>query len=123
MAARWTIDPERQFVEVVLDGEVGEEECTRFLDEVEAAGAVPWRKLFDARKAKPRTDGRIMALVTKRVASYANPGPFAVFVAEAYVDGMSKLFALALGANGRARVFKSEEEARAWLDSADQVVS
>jgi hypothetical protein len=119
MPSRWTIDPARQLVEAVLDGEIGEDDVGRFFDELEAAGAIPWRKFFDARLAKPRTDGKIMAIATQRVANYTDPGPFAVLVAGPYVDGMSKLFALALGANGRARVFKTEEEARAWLDSAE----
>jgi hypothetical protein len=120
MPGHWTIDPARQLVEAVLDGEIGEEETVRFLDELEAAGAIPYRKLIDARNVKARADGRIMALVSRRVAAYANPGPFAVIVREAYIDGMAKLFALALGANGRARVFRTEEEARAWLDSAER---
>ncbi len=117
MPVRWTIDPARKLVEVVLDGEVAEEQAVRFIDEVEAAGAIPFKKLFDARNAEARADGRIMDLVRKRVAGYANPGPFAVIVREPFIDGMSKLFALALGANGRARVFKTEEEARAWLEA------
>ncbi len=119
MPLRWTIDHSRKLVETVIDGKTSKDEAMRFFDDVESAGAIPYRKLFDANKASPMIDERLMAMVTERIAGYTNQGPFAVVIDGAYFDGVAKLFVLTIGAKRRARVFKTVDEACGWLDSID----
>jgi len=117
--ARWTFDHAARLVEVVLEGDSTLEEAERFFEEVEAAGAVPYRKLFDCTNATPKIDEKIMGLVANRIASYKdqNRGPLAVVVQGAYFDGLAKLFLLAVDLGQRTRLFKSVAEARLWLDA------
>lgn len=114
---RWSFDHSRKFVDIVLEGDTGAEEANRFFDALEAAHAIPYRKLIDAREAIPKIDERIMKLVTSRIAPYENQGPIAVVVQGAYFDGLAKLFVLAVDAERRTRVFKTVEDAHEWLDS------
>ena len=120
MAVRWTFDHARKFAEIVLTGETGEEEAARFFDALEAANAQPYRKLVDAREAVPKIDEGILKLVTARIAAYRNPGPIAAVVDGAYFDGLARLFILAVDAERRTRVFRSIEEARAWLEALER---
>ena len=117
MPARWSFDHSRRLVEIVLEGDTGEAEALRFFDELEAANAQPYRKLIDAREATPRIDERLLKLVTTRISGYRNPGPIAAVVDGAYFDGLAKLFLLAVDAERRARVFRTVDEARDWLDA------
>ena len=123
MPARWKFDHAKRLVEVVLTGDTSAEEATRFFEELEAADAIPYDKLFDAVEATPRIDEKIMAIVGKRVASYKSDGLLAVAVPGAYFDGLAKLFLLAVDVSNRARVFRTVTEARQWLDSAERVKS
>lgn len=118
MPVRWTIDRSKELVEVVLIGETTQDDATRFFDAIEAAGAVPYRKLFDARAAVAKLDTAIMAAVSKRISGYQNPGPIAIVLPEGGpIEGYAKLFLIGVDADARARFFATEPEARAWLDS------
>jgi hypothetical protein len=119
MAVVWTIDHAKKFVEITIDGENSQEDADRFFDAIEAGGAVPYKKLFDARNVSPKIDERIMANVAKRISNYVNQGPFAAVVDGVYFDAVAKLFLLAIGAERRAKVFRTIDEGRAWLDSIE----
>lgn len=115
MVARWKFDHAELLVEVILEGDTSAEEATRFFDELEAADAVPYDKLFDALEATPKIDEKIMGIVGRRIASYRSDGLIAVVVPGTYFDGIAKLFLLAVDLSARARVFRSVAEARHWL--------
>ena len=118
MSVRWTIDRSRELVEIVLEDETTEDDVRRFFDALETAGAVPYRKLFDATKALAKIDNRVLAAVGQRIASYRNPGPIAIVLTPGGpIEGYAKLFLMAVDAESRARFFHTEAEARAWLDA------
>ncbi len=119
MPVRWTIDPSKQLVEVLVEGEVSAADFAAMLDAVEAAGAVPYRKLLDASRVKaPPMAGNNLPAFASRIAQYAHAGPFAVVVAQSGpADGLARLLLLLADAQGRARVFRDLTEARQWLDT------
>jgi hypothetical protein len=119
MPTQWTIDHARQLVVTIVDGVTTPEEAKGFFDDVETLGAIPYKKLFDCTRASAKVDERLVASVRARIAGYTNQGPLAVVVDSSYFDGLARLVLLALGADGRARVFKTIEEAQAWLDSIE----
>ena len=117
MAVRWTIDHSARRVEISLEGETGPDEAARFFDALEAAQAIPYSKLLDATLAVVKIDNRVLAIVGQRIAGYVNPGPIAVVLPARGLEGHAKLFAMAVDAESRTRMFRTPIEAREWLDS------
>ena len=116
MPVRWNIDPARQLVEVVAEGDGDASDFAEMMDAIEAANAVPYRKLIDVRLLTGRLHGGNLGPMAERVARYQNPGPFAVLVASGGPqDGLARLFVLIAEVQSRARVFRVEAEAREWL--------
>ena len=118
MPMRWAFDHANKIVEIVLATEPpSEPEVLRFFDELEAEGGVPYGKLFDATRAVARIDNKIMAIVGQRISTYKNPGPIAIILTEgSTVEGHAKLFMMAVDVDSRARLFRTDAEARAWLE-------
>ncbi len=118
MTVRWTIDHGARLVDVVAEGETQVSDLAGLLDAIEAANAVPYRKIIDVSGVTGRPHGRDMQPFAERVARYRNPGPFAVVVAASGpTDGLARLFILIADATDRARVFRNAAEARQWIDS------
>jgi len=122
MALRWTFDHANKIVEIVLEGETKDvETVTRFLDLVEAEGAVPYGKLIDATKALAKIDNNLMAAIARRIAMFVDPGPLAILLPQGGpLEGHAKLFMMAVDVDSRARVFRTDAEAREWLLSRMQ---
>lgn len=117
MALSWTFDHANKIVEIVLEGETTDVEAvSRFLDLVEAEGAVPYGKLIDATKALAKIDNNLMAMISQRISTFVNPGPLAILLPQGGpMEGHAKLFMMAVDVDSRARVFRAEPEAREWL--------
>jgi hypothetical protein len=117
MAVRWTMDHSSRRVEVTLEGETSPDDAARFFDALEAAKAISYGKLIDATLAVVKIDNRVMAIVGQRISGYVNPGPIAVVLPARGLEGHAKLFAMAVDAESRTRMFRTSIEAREWLDS------
>ena len=116
---RWTINHSEQFVDAVLDGEISQEDTTQFFDALEAAEAIPYRKLVGATKTPAKIDEKILAIAAERMARNRSRSPIAVIVpATGPIDGLARLFLLIAEVDGdRARVFREATAARQWLDA------
>jgi len=116
---RWTINHSEQFVDAVLDGEISQEDTTQFFDAIEAAEAIPYRKLVDATKTPAKIDEKVLAISAERMARNGSRSPIAVIVpATGPIDGLARLFLLIAEVDGdRARVFREATAARQWLDA------
>ena len=117
MPLRWKFAHANKIVEIVLEGETKDVEAvTRFLDLVEAEGAVPYGKLIDATKALVKIDNNVMAAIARRIATFVDPGPLAILLPQGGpLEGHAKLFMMAVDVESRARIFRTETEARQWL--------
>jgi hypothetical protein len=115
MPVRWNVDHSEGLVEIVAEGPVEMGDFVKLLDAVEAERAVPYRKLLDVTRAVGRTTGENMPALAERVARARDGRPFAVIVASGPADGLARLFVLLAEAQGRARIFRVEAEARQWL--------
>jgi hypothetical protein len=122
MSVRWAFDHANKIVEIVLEGETKDVELVaRFMDEIEAEGAVPYGKLFDATKALAKIDNKLMAVIAQRISRFVDPGPLAIVLPQGGpLEGHAKLFMMAVDVDSRARVFRTESEAREWLMSRMQ---
>lgn len=119
MPIRWTVNHAERLVDLVLDGEVSQEDATQFFDAIEAADAIPYRKFVDATNTPAKIDEKILAIVASRMARNQSRSPIAVVVpATGPVDGLARLFLLIAEADGdRSRVFRDAVAARQWLDT------
>jgi hypothetical protein len=119
MPIRWTINHSERLVDAVLDGEISQEDTTKFFDGIESADAIPYRKLIDATKTSAKIDEKILAIAGERMARNQSRSPIAVVVpATGPIDGLARLFLLvAVVESDRARVFRDAAAARQWLDT------
>jgi hypothetical protein len=120
MALDWSIDHGRRLVVATLERSTTEEEMYRFLGEVIAEGAMPYGKIFDARKATrwitPSRVGPIAA--TARLydrMGLGAVGPLAIVVADELAAARAREFAEASDAARAVRIFSAMEQAEAWL--------
>ena len=119
MPVTFAIDHERRFVHARAEGVVGVKDIEAFLDAVVVENALPYRKLFDGRRAIGRYDATDIAVLAARVNTYSHidrRGALALVTTAQYAE-LSERF-LSLGRDGRpARAFLDEDEAMRWLES------
>jgi hypothetical protein len=124
MPIHYTLDPIRKLVTTVVEGEITVEEVLQHLAKV---GSDPgrgegWGSLVDNRGAENTIDvegqRRILAAM-QSAKGRASSGRVALLTAHDVQYGMGRVFAALLDAHAipaeiQMRVFRDEEEARAW---------
>ena len=124
MPIHFSIDHEARLVHATAEGVVVLKDVEDFSDTVITEGALPYRKLFDGRKAIGKyNDADVMALAA-RVSAYATMGPrgaLAIVAADDSSLDLADRF-MNLGKSGRpAKAFRSIDEAREWLLAQPEV--
>jgi len=113
----FTIDHERRLVQARAEGEIGVKDIEALLDAIVVENALPYRKLFDGRKAIAKyTDD--LQLVAARIRLYSNierRGPLALVTAPDQRELADRFVELRKG-DSPARVFLEEDEALRWLE-------
>ena len=120
MPLTWTIDPHLRLVTAVANGEVTRAEFDTLLDELRAADAHAYRKLFDGGRGEttmPPAD--VLALgIRMRAEHRTGPmGPLAVVLPEKYATLVGPVLGMLASAKRPMRVFASVAPARRWLES------
>ena len=115
----WSIPQEDRLVSAAVSGEVSGQDLDQYLSAVAAAGAMPYRKLFDVTYATPGSL-RLSELraIAKASAAYAKEsvvGPLAIVVGSDFDRELAEMFSQANA--GRAfAIFSDALKARQWLD-------
>jgi hypothetical protein len=120
MPLRWKIDHPEKFVHIVAEGPVTIEQLEEHFDAIAVANAMGYAKLFDASKAKPLyTDDDVMRMGARLSAYTANlpSGPLAVVGQDDEVLITFRRFVNVSPSKRPAKIFRTEAEARAWLES------
>ena len=118
MPIHFTIDHDKRHVEAQAKGETGLEDVENFLDAVVLQGALPYRKLFDAREAQPQLSDDDVMVLGARVSAYAEMeprGPIATIAPPGAAADVIRRFMNLGGAARAIRLFDSIDEARKWL--------
>ena len=120
MPLQWTIDHETRFVEVSADGAFTPADVKTYLDEVAAAGAMPYAKLFDISKVASGFTAAELEALGRSIRQYAIDGygplgPLAIVVSEADIRAQAARYADAAGSNRPLRIFRDRAQAEAWL--------
>jgi hypothetical protein len=110
---------QHRLVVVVAGGTVGYEDVQSYLDAVNAANAVGYRTLFDARQGTSQLSDRDLmtyAGTEAALASMAPLGPFALIAGETGTQAHARLFhALAATTRREFQAFASIDDACDWL--------
>jgi len=119
MPVTFTIDHERRFVHARAEGLVALKDMEALLDAIVVENALPYRKLFDGRRAVGRYDGADIAVLAARINVHAHidrRGALALVTRPQYAQ-LAERF-LEFGRTGRpARSFLEEDEALRWLEA------
>ena len=119
MPITWKIRAEERLVDARADGPVTLQNIIDYLDAVVVANAQPYAKLFDAGTMELNlTDDEIMQLGARMSAyssAFAEAGPLAFVASTLAVEGFAKRFLNVSSVRRPAKLFKTVEQARAWL--------
>jgi hypothetical protein len=115
----WWISHDDRLVLASAEGDISPGSFEEYMSALVAAGAMPYRKLFDVTYATP---GAIRLAPLKEFASkvvaFAKQGavgPLAIFVGSELEQEMAELFARADAGRALA-IFSDRTKAREWLD-------
>jgi hypothetical protein len=115
----WKIRAEERLVDARADGPVTLQDITDYLDAVVVANAQPYAKLFDAGTMELNLTDDEMMLLGARMSAYssafAEAGPLAFVATTLAVEGFAKRFLNVSSVRRPAKLFKTVEQARAWL--------
>lgn len=118
MPLRWTIDSQERLVTAVADGGVERQEMERFLDDLAAAEADGYRKLFDGghgEAAMGLDDILALGIRMRGTHSVHEPGPLAVVVPPE-TSRYARVLGMLAAARRPMRIFTDPTSARAWLE-------
>ena len=119
MPVEFQIDHDKRFVTVRAHGVVVLQEILDYFDALVVQDAMAYPKLFDAREAEPRLSDDEVMVLGARVSAYAahDPrGPIAA-VTGAQANEVLQRFMNLGGAQRPMRLFRTVEDARAWLEA------
>lgn len=120
MPLHWTIDHQTRFVDVRAEGTFTPADVKTYLDDVAAAGAMPYAKLFDISNvaetfalADLETLGR--SIRQYAIDGYGPLGPLAIVVSDGAVHAQAARYADSAGTNRPLRIFRDRVPGMAWL--------
>jgi hypothetical protein len=125
MPIRFTIDHAKRHVEARAEGETGLAHFEDFLDAIVVQGALPYRKLFDSRKAIGKLSDDDVMMLGARMSAYTRGlgplGAIAFVVAGAAPSSFATRVVNLAASDRPAGVFVSEDEARKWLAEQPEI--
>jgi hypothetical protein len=119
MPLHWTIDSKGELVTVVADGDVTRADADAYLDAVEGAGAIGYRKLFDGMAGTIAMDTEDLLAVGVRVRSFHRGpvGALALVLPEDRLEPVARFLGILASADRPLRLFKNLPSAQRWIES------
>lgn len=120
MPLHWTVDSKERLVIATADGHVTREDVENYIQAMNGAGTLSYRKLFDGSRGETdMTPGDMLAIgawLRERHAT-GTPGPLAVVIPPDKADLVSRVLGILAAADRPMRVFSEVEPARRWIES------
>ncbi|MBI2735584.1 MAG: hypothetical protein HYX38_03400 [Rhodospirillales bacterium] len=115
----WTIDSRQSLVTITCEGDVTRSALVEYLDVVEGAGALSYRKLFDATDFQTSMTALDMLEIGARFRIYhTRPiGPLAIVLPPDKADLFARVLGILAAADRPMRVFDRLAPARRWIES------
>jgi hypothetical protein len=118
MPIQWTIEPERDLVTVVAEGEVTYGDLVAMVDALRAQDAHGYRKLYDgARSLMRMTPEEVLMLGLRMRAEHkrSQMGPMAALLPEENAEILARLLGMVALADRPLRIFVRRGPALKWL--------
>ena len=118
MPISWTVDPDFESVAVLVEGPVSRADVEAYLAAIDAAGAVGYRKLIDARTATVDMSHEDMMAVGVRLRGYHDGpvGALAFVLSREGADAVARILGILAAADRPMRLFTSLRAAERWLE-------
>ena len=120
MPIYWTIDSRERLVDIRAEGSISLADCLEFLQVLEGAQSLPYRKLLDARLAlleMTREEAMQVVVLARAIHERGPVGPLAIVTTKDRVIQSTQLLGAVAAADRPLRLFTSERQARRWLAS------
>jgi hypothetical protein len=119
MPLRWEILHPQKFIHIVAEGPVTLKEMEDHFDAIAVENAMSYAKLFDATLIEPKYDDHDVLMMGARLSAYTatlESGPLAVVGRGVELETAFRRFVNISPSNRPAALFKTEAQARAWLE-------
>jgi hypothetical protein len=120
MPLHWTIDSRERLVTAVAEGDVTRVEVENYLQVLEGANAMSYRKLFDGSAGDTTMGPEDLLAIGVRIRDGHNKGgpfgPLALVLPADKTELVSRVLGILAAADRPMRVFDSVEPARRWID-------
>lgn len=122
MPITWTLDPDFESVAVCATGAISRADVEAYLAEIDAAGAVGYRKLIDARTATVDMSHEDMMAVGVRMRGFhGGPvGALAIVLSREGADAVARILGIMAAADRPMRLFTRLRAAERWLEGLEQ---
>ena len=119
MPIHWTIDSHQRLVSVTADGAITRADADGYLDAVEGADAVAYRKLLDFSAATIAMDhDDVMAVGVRIRNAHSHPvGALAVILSEDRSEAVARILGILATAERPIRIFAALLPAQRWIES------
>jgi len=119
MPITWTVSHPARLVVAVAKGDISAADMLAYLDEIDQAGAMPYRKVFDLTgvvATLPTEDVRLVGMRVVALSGDKPTGPLAIVVASDAIAELAKVFEATAVTKRPLQIFRDLHTARAWLD-------
>jgi hypothetical protein len=119
MPMQWTISHPTRLVMAIAEGNLALKDIEDYLDATVAAGALPYRKIFDTTGASMQLSEDDLMALGARIRAYipfGRIGPLAIVAATEDSHGQARMFMTLAVADRPVRIFRTLEAACKWLD-------
>lgn len=121
MPLHWTVDSKERLVITIADGDVTREDVDIFIQAMNGAGTLSYRKLFDGSRGETNmTPDDMLAIgvqIRARHSVGGKPGPLAVVMPPGKADLVSRVLGILATADRPMRIFAEAEPARRWIEN------
>ena len=119
MPLQWTVSHPTRLVIAVAKEEIRLKDIEDYLDDLLAAGALPYRKIFDTTGATVKLEEDDLMALGARIRAYIPLGPIGPLAIVATTErsyGQARMFTALAEADRPIKIFRELHTARRWLD-------
>ena len=118
MPITWAVDPDFESVAVRAEGAITRADVEAYLAAIDAAGAVGYRKLIDARTATVGMGHEDMMAVGVRLRGFHDGpvGALAIVLSRDAADAVARILGILAAADRPMRLFTGMRAAERWLE-------
>ena len=120
MSLHWSVSHPQRLVIAIAKGEVTAEQVRKYLTDIFAQGAGPYRKMFDVSQTDTAFDDSVLKGFAETVRHHAAAGPIGPIAIVALSDESFRqagVFAAAATVDRPIKIFREQHEARRWLNA------